>query len=105
MKTRILVVDDELSMREFLSILLEREGYEAAVAANAEQALSLLETGQFDMVISDVQMPGLSGIELLGRIKAMAPETAVLLWKGILATGNRYMQDVARRELTRLGAM
>jgi two-component system, NtrC family, response regulator PilR len=79
MKTRILIVDDELSMREFLSILVEREGYETVAAADAEQALLLLETSLFDLVISDVQMPGLNGIELLGRIKAMAPDTAVLM--------------------------
>lgn len=79
MKIRILVVDDELSMREFLSILLEREGYEVCVAASAEEALRLMETALFDLVLSDVNMPGLSGIELLGRIKQLAPETAVLM--------------------------
>src|ERR1039457_1877686 len=85
MKTRILIVDDELSMREFLSILVEREGYEAVVAAHAEQALELLETSLFDLVISDVQMPGLNGIELLGRIKARTPETAVLMMTAFTA--------------------
>jgi two-component system, NtrC family, response regulator PilR len=79
MKTRILIVDDELSMREFLSILLEREGYEAVTAANASEALHQLDNGLFDLVISDVQMPGLNGIELLGKIKARSPETAVLM--------------------------
>ncbi|HEY4743961.1 MAG TPA: sigma-54 dependent transcriptional regulator [Desulfuromonadaceae bacterium] len=79
MKIRILVVDDELSMREFLAILLEREGYQVTSAANAAEALELLENGLFDLVVSDVQMPGLSGIELLGRIKALAPDTAVLM--------------------------
>jgi two-component system response regulator PilR (NtrC family) len=79
MKTRILIVDDELSMREFLSILLEGEGYETVVAAHAEQALSLLDNGLFDLVISDVQMPGLGGIELLSRIKTASPGTAVLM--------------------------
>ncbi len=79
MKTRILIVDDELSMREFLSILVENEGYEAVVAAHADEALALLESSFFDLVISDVQMPGLNGIELLARIKAMSPDTAVLM--------------------------
>lgn len=79
MKNRILIVDDELSMREFLSILVEGEGYEAVVAAHAEEALSQLEDGVFDLVISDVQMPGLNGIELLARIKSMSPDTAVLM--------------------------
>jgi two-component system response regulator PilR (NtrC family) len=79
MKIKILIVDDELSMREFLTILLEREGYEVASAANAADALAQLEKGLFDLVVSDVQMPGLNGIELLGRIKSMAPDTAVLM--------------------------
>jgi len=79
MKTRILIVDDELSMREFLSILLEREGYEVAMAGNADEALRLIDDSLFDLIISDVQMPGLNGIELLARIKRVAPETAVLM--------------------------
>ncbi len=79
MKIRILVVDDELSMREFLSILLEREGYDVAVAGSAEEALRMMESALFDMVLSDVNMPGLSGIELLARIKEKSPETAVLM--------------------------
>lgn len=79
MKINILIVDDELSMREFLAILLEREGYSVTSAGSAEEALSLLSSSLFDLVISDVQMPGLGGIELLGRIKTMTPETAVLM--------------------------
>lgn len=79
MKIRILIVDDELSMREFLTILLEREGYQVTSAANAADALVQLENSLFDLVISDVQMPGLNGIELLGRIKSSAPDTAVLM--------------------------
>jgi two-component system response regulator PilR (NtrC family) len=79
MKIRILVVDDELSMREFLSILLEREGYEVAVAASAQEALRTMESAPFDLVLSDVNMPGLSGIQLLARIKEKSPETAVLM--------------------------
>jgi len=79
MNIRILVVDDELSMREFLSILLEREGYDVSVAGSAVDALRLMESALFDLVLSDVNMPGLSGIELLGRIKEKSPETAVLM--------------------------
>jgi two-component system response regulator PilR (NtrC family) len=66
-------------MREFLSILLEREGYDVSVAASAEEALRLMDSVLFDLVLSDVNMPGLSGIELLGRIKQLSPETAVLM--------------------------
>ncbi len=79
MKIKILVVDDELSMREFLSILLEREGYDVSTAGSAEEALKLMDLSLFDLVLSDVQMPGLSGIELLTRIKQISPETGVLM--------------------------
>jgi len=79
MKETILIVDDELSMREFLTILLEREGYQTVSAANAAEAVKLMEQGGIDLVISDVQMPGLNGIELLAQIKDKSPETAVLM--------------------------
>jgi len=79
MSTKILVVDDELSMREFLTILLEGEGYQVDQAESAEEALRSLDAGSFELVISDVSMPGLNGIELLTRIKAQAPDTAVLM--------------------------
>lgn len=79
MEIHVLVVDDELSMREFLAILLDREGYTVDQAASAEEALACLERKTYDLVISDVKMPGLDGITLLGRIKEMTPDTAVLL--------------------------
>ena len=79
METRILVVDDELSMREFLSILLEREGYQPFLVDSAESALKMLESEGYDLVISDVNMPGLSGLHLLEQIKKFSPDTAVLL--------------------------
>jgi len=79
MKTRILVVDDERSMREMLSILLEREGYEPVEAKDGQEAWQLFEASVFDLVITDIQMPGINGIELLARIKKLAPEIPVLM--------------------------
>ena len=79
MKIKILVVDDELSMREFLSILLTREGYEVTVAGSAEKAMQIMDSVLFDLVLSDVNMPGLSGIDLLAHIKDKSPETSVLM--------------------------
>jgi two-component system, NtrC family, response regulator PilR len=79
MTAKILVVDDELGMREFLSILLEREGYSTRLAEDAESALKFLGAEDFALVISDVNMPGLNGIKLLEKIKKVSPETAVLL--------------------------
>jgi two-component system response regulator PilR (NtrC family) len=77
--TRILVVDDERSMREMLSILLEREGHQVVEAKNGTEALQLFEASVFDLVISDIQMPGLNGIELLRQIKNISPEIPVLM--------------------------
>jgi two-component system response regulator PilR (NtrC family) len=76
---RILVVDDEPSMREFLEILLEREGHEAVCADSAETALVALESDELDLVISDIRMPGMSGIDLLDRVRELNPEALVVL--------------------------
>jgi two-component system response regulator PilR (NtrC family) len=76
---RILVVDDERSMREFLEICFRREGYDVATAADVDSALALLEADDYDVVISDLQMPGRSGLELLHAVRDTSPETAVIL--------------------------
>ncbi len=76
---RILVVDDEPSMREFLEILLEREGHEAVCADSAETALVALDGDDLDLVISDIRMPGMSGIDLLDRVRELNPEALVVL--------------------------
>ena len=79
MGRKILIVDDEASMREFLAILLGREGYLVETAADAESALLRLAEHSFDLILSDVKMPGLDGIALLERVKRFWPDTAVLM--------------------------
>jgi two-component system, NtrC family, response regulator PilR len=76
---QILVVDDERSMREFLEILLQRQGHEVVSCAAAADALVAIESDDFDLVISDIRMPGIDGLELLGRVKELSPETPVVL--------------------------
>jgi len=66
---KILVVDDELSMREFLKILLEKEGYGVSVAADGDEAIAILDSSDVDLLITDVRMPGTSGLDLLKRCK------------------------------------
>ena len=75
----ILVVDDELSMREFLNILLEKEGYAVTTASDATSALDQLKDQDFDLVISDIKMPGLGGLSLLEKIKEMNSSTPVIM--------------------------
>jgi two-component system response regulator PilR (NtrC family) len=75
----ILVVDDELSMREFLKILLEKEGYEVSTAAEASSALDLIAGHTFDLVISDIKMPGMGGLSLLEKIKEINSSLPVIM--------------------------
>jgi two-component system response regulator PilR (NtrC family) len=76
---RILIVDDEPSMQEFLEILLQRDGHETTCCDSAESALVALECDDFDLVLSDIRMGGMSGLELLDRIAELSPETLVVL--------------------------
>ncbi len=77
--SKILIVDDEQSMRDFLSIMLKKEGYEVAAADTAGAGLKAVQGEIFDLVISDVRMPGMDGIELLKAVKEISPETVVVM--------------------------
>ena len=76
---RVLVVDDERSMQEFLEIFLRSEGYEAVAVGNLAAARAQLEHDDFDLVITDLQMPGGSGLELLREVGAAGAETLVIV--------------------------
>lgn len=78
-KPTILVVDDELSIREFLQIMLKREKMLVDVACDGEEALKLLQTNNYDLIISDIKMPKIDGLELLSRVKAMDPHALMLM--------------------------
>ena len=77
--TSILVVDDERSMRDFLKILLEKDGHHVTTAESAFLALDILKQQEVDVVVSDIRMPGMTGIELLENIKEDSPELPVIL--------------------------
>ena len=68
-QARLLVVDDERSMRELLSIVLRREGYDVTLAENGQTALHQLERARFDLLISDIKMPDMSGVDVLRAAK------------------------------------
>jgi two-component system NtrC family response regulator/two-component system response regulator HydG len=76
---RLVVIDDEVNAAEALAALLRDDGYEVSVAHDAESALRLLETEEPDLVLTDLRLPGMDGVELLSRIKQMHPQTMVIL--------------------------
>jgi two-component system response regulator PilR (NtrC family) len=77
--TRILIVDDEAGMRDFLSILLEREGFEVACAQDGQEALQAVQEGPFDLIISDLRMPTMDGVRLLEGLQRCQSEVPVIL--------------------------
>ena len=80
--SRILVIDDEDVIRGLVTEILETAGHEITSAQSAENALALLEDNEFDLVVSDVIMPGLSGIDLLEAIRARRASLPVVLMTG-----------------------
>jgi two-component system, NtrC family, response regulator PilR len=75
----ILIVDDDQGMREFLEIMLTREGYKVSTANDAGKALTRCQREQFDLIITDLKMPKMDGISFLRKVKDIAPETMVIL--------------------------
>jgi two-component system, NtrC family, response regulator PilR len=79
MKPRILVVDDEESIREFLNIMLKKEGYDVTCVEDGQKAMDILKKKTFEMVISDLQMPHVTGLELLKFVKENYPDLLFML--------------------------
>jgi DNA-binding NtrC family response regulator len=79
MSASILVVDDEPILRDALRRLLSLDGYDVAVAVSAEEALGCLPRQGFDVIVSDIRMPGLTGLQLLERSRAANPRVGVIL--------------------------
>ncbi len=75
----ILVVDDELSMREYLELMLEREGYAVTTAEAGRQANTILEKQFFDLVLLDIRLGDISGLDVLRKAKSLHPKTIVIM--------------------------
>src|SRR5687767_14481322 len=108
MAERILVVEDSATQAEALRGLLEEAGYAVTVATSGESALDVYDGDAFDLVMSDIMMPGMNGFELCGRIKASANPTAVILLtslsdpkdivRGLQARADNYVTKPYRKE-------
>lgn len=82
----IMVVDDEQSMCDFLEIILMRDGYQVSCFTDAFAALTSLETTSYDLVISDLKMPTMSGLELLRTVKKRTPTTEIIMITAFAST-------------------
>jgi two-component system, NtrC family, response regulator AtoC len=78
-KRRVLIVDDEESVRHMLSILLKKEGYDVDTAASANSAIDKIQKDQYDFVLSDIRMPQMDGLTFLKQIKKSNPHIVVLI--------------------------
>lgn len=85
-RIRVLVVDDEPTISETLVEIFNGEGFDAAAASNGDSALSSAETFSPDVIISDVVMPGMNGVELGIRIRKLLPKCRIILFSGQTAT-------------------
>jgi two-component system, NtrC family, response regulator PilR len=92
---RILVVDDELSMRQYLEVLLRRQGYEAVTASGLGEARARIAEGKFDLVVSDMRLGKESGLQILREVRERSTETEVIL---ITAFGTPAAAVEAMRE-------
>jgi two-component system C4-dicarboxylate transport response regulator DctD len=93
--SRILVIDDEHVIRELMREILERAGHETIGAETPLRALELLEDEHVELVVSDIVMPGLSGLELLAEVHARRPNLPVLLVTG--AGTQENLREAVRR--------
>ena len=76
---KLLVVDDELGVRRSLQDILEQEGHQVTTAASGEEALAALDQGAFDLILVDLKMEGMDGLELMRQVKNVVPDTVVIM--------------------------
>jgi CheY-like chemotaxis protein len=91
---KVLVVDDEPGLRMTIGANLELEGFEVVEAASGAHALELIAKQPFDLVLSDIRMPGMNGVELFRRIRTLRPEMPVVLMTAFALEG--LVQDALR---------
>jgi len=85
-KARVLVVDDERSMRELLAIVLKREGYEVVAAENGKTAIATLERQPVDLIVCDIKMPDMSGVDVLRAAKAVDQDVVAIMVTAFAST-------------------
>ncbi len=85
MVKNVLVVDDEKDVRDFMEKALSKSGYEVSLASDGEEALEMFRASSYHLVISDMNMPGMNGMELCKRIRHEKPTTIVFAMTGYIS--------------------
>ncbi len=88
---KILIIDDEPSIREVLKIFFEEQGFEVHIAGNGKEALSIFKTENPHIVFLDMMLPEITGREVLHNIRAIAPQTVVIVVTGYTEEETHYM--------------
>ncbi len=83
MSKKIMIVDDEETISELLQVFLENQGFQAVVASDAEKALAMMASENPDVVMLDILMPGINGVECLKKIKKIKPDAIVIMMSGL----------------------
>jgi|MTBAKSStandDraft_1061840.scaffolds.fasta_scaffold103659_2 two-component system response regulator (stage 0 sporulation protein F) len=91
---KILVVDDEMGIRSLISELLESEGFEVRAAKDGQESLDEMEREDFDLVITDIQMPRLDGLAMLDAMKRAGRKEKI-----IIMTGSAFAMDLPNEEM------
>jgi DNA-binding NtrC family response regulator len=92
---QVLVVDDDVGMVDTLGDILTASGYDVARAYSGEAAVTMVQHGPYDVVLMDIQMPGLNGVEALGAMKTLAPRMSVIM---MTAFTRHELAEEARRQ-------
>lgn len=80
MKKKILIVDDDASIKTLAEYYLVKEGYEVALAEQGLEALNILESNHFDLVLTDMMMPVMGGLELIEKLRAKDPNISIIMF-------------------------
>lgn len=96
---RILLAEDDASMRTYLSRALENAGYEVVSVDNGTAALPWIETAYFDLLLTDIVMPEMDGIELAQRCAEMSPDTKVMFITGFAAVSLKASREMPQAKV------